>query len=148
MNLSRKSRYGITALVDLAMYAGGQCVQLNSIAKRNGISVKYLEQIFSSLRRAGMVRSVKGPQGGYLLARPPKEVDMASVVKVLEGNYFLENEENSGKEDERGISTAIQKLLIDPVNEQMDRLLQKRTLQDLVDFSLQCNKFQQEMYYI
>ena len=95
-----------------------------------------------------MVRSVKGPQGGYLLAQSPKEVDMASVVKVLEGNYFLENEENSGKEDERGISTAIQKLLIDPVNEQMDRLLQKRTLQDLVDFSLQCNKFQQEMYYI
>ena len=69
MNLSKKSRYGITALIDLAVYAKDQCVQLSSIAERNNISVKYLEQIFSSLRKAGLVRSVKGPQGGYLLAK-------------------------------------------------------------------------------
>ena len=69
MNLSKKSRYGITALIDLAVYAKDQCVQLSSIAERNNISVKYLEQIFSSLRKSGLVRSVKGPQGGYLLAK-------------------------------------------------------------------------------
>lgn len=66
MNLSKKSRYGITALIDLAVYARNQCVQLSSIAERNKISVKYLEQIFSGLRRAGLVKSIKGPQGGYL----------------------------------------------------------------------------------
>ena len=63
MNLSKKSRYGITALIDLAVYAKDQCVQLSSIAERNNISVKYLEQIFSSLRKSGLVRSVKGTTG-------------------------------------------------------------------------------------
>ena len=113
MNLSKKSRYGITALIDLAVYAKDQCVQLSSIAERNNISVKYLEQIFSSLRKAGLVRSVKGPQGGYL---------ERSVV--------------SGT-DEKGISTAIQKLLIDQMNDQTDRLLKQLTLRNLVDSSME-----------
>lgn len=148
MNLSKKSRYGITALVDLAIYAQEQCVQLNSIAERNGISVKYLEQIFSSLRRAGLVKSIKGPQGGYLLARRPDEIDMAMVVKVLDGNYLLENEDVLGQVDEQGISTAIQKHLIEKMNEQTERLLKSLTLKTLVDSSLEYNRCNQEMYYI
>lgn len=73
MNLSKKSRYGITALIDLAVYAKDQCVQLSSIAERNNISVKYLEQIFSSLRKAGLVRMRKRATGpGYLYAKRPE----------------------------------------------------------------------------
>ena len=82
MNLSKKSRYGITALIDLAVYAKDQCVQLSSIAERNNISVKYLEQIFSSLRKAGLVRSVKGPQGGYLLAKRPESITVGDVIQT------------------------------------------------------------------
>ena len=149
MNLSKKSRYGITALIDLAVYAKDQCVQLSSIAERNNISVKYLEQIFSSLRKAGLVRSVKGPQGGYLLAKSPESITVADVIYALDGSYLLEDERSvvSGA-DEKGISTAIQKLLIDQMNDQTDRLLKQLTLRNLVDSSMEYSQVGHEMYYI
>ena len=149
MNLSKKSRYGITALIDLAVYAKDQCVQLSSIAERNNISVKYLEQIFSSLRKAGLVRSVKGPQGGYLLAKSPESITVADVIYALDGSYLLEDERSvvSGA-DEKGISTAIQKLLIEQMNNQTDKLLKQLTLKTLVVSSLEFSQSGQEMYYI
>ena len=149
MNLSKKSRYGITALIDLAVYAKDQCVQLSSIAERNNISVKYLEQIFSGLRRAGLVKSIKGPQGGYLLAKSPESITVADVIYALDGSYLLEDERSvvSGA-DEKGISTAIQKLLIEQMNDQTDKLLKQLTLKTLVDSSLEYSQSEQEMYYI
>ena len=126
MNLSKKSRYGITALIDLAVYAKDQCVQLSSIAERNNISVKYLEQIFSSLRKAGLVRSVKGPQGGYLLAKRPERITVADVIHALDGSYLLE----------------------DQMNDQTDRLLKQLTLRNLVDSSMEYSQVGHEMYYI
>ena len=149
MNLSKKSRYGITALIDLAVYARNQCVQLSSIAERNKISVKYLEQIFSGLRRAGLVKSIKGPQGGYLLAKSPEIITVADVIYALDGSYLLEDERSvvSGA-DEKGISTAIQKLLIEQMNDQTDKLLKQLTLKTLVDSSLEYSQSGQEMYYI
>ena len=149
MNLSKKSRYGITALIDLAVYARNQCVQLSSIAERNKISVKYLEQIFSGLRRAGLVKSIKGPQGGYLLAKSPESITVADVIYALDGSYLLEDERSvvSGA-DEKGISTAIQKLLIEQMNNQTDKLLKQLTLKTLVDSSLENSQSGQEMYYI
>ena len=149
MNLSKKSRYGITALIDLAVYARNQCVQLSSIAERNKISVKYLEQIFSGLRRAGLVKSIKGPQGGYLLAKSPESITVADVIYALDGSYLLEDERRvvSGA-DEKGISTAIQKLLIEQMNDQTDKLLKQLTLKTLVDSSLEYSQSGQEMYYI
>ena len=139
MNLSKKSRYGITALIDLAVYAKDQCVQLSSIAERNNISVKYLEQIFSSLRKAGLVRSVKRPES----------ITVADVIHALDGSYLLEDERSvvSGT-DEKGISTAIQKLLIDQMNDQTDRLLKQLTLRNLVDSSMEYSQVGHEMYYI
>ena len=149
MNLSKKSRYGITALIDLAVYARNQCVQLSSIAERNKISVKYLEQIFSGLRRAGLVKSIKGPQGGYLLAKSPESITVADVIYALDGSYLLEDERSvvSGA-DEKGISTAIQKLLIEQMNDQTDKLLKQLTLKTLVDSSLEYSQSGKEMYYI
>ena len=149
MNLSKKSRYGITALIDLAVYARNQCAQLSSIAERNKISVKYLEQIFSGLRRAGLVKSIKGPQGGYLLAKSPESITVADVIYALDGSYLLEDERSvvSGA-DEKGISTAIQKLLIEQMNDQTDKLLKQLTLKTLVDSSLEYSQSGQEMYYI
>ena len=136
-------------MIDLAVYAKDQCVQLSSIAERNNISVKYLEQIFSSLRKAGLVRSVKGPQGGYLLAKSPESITVADVIYALDGSYLLEDERSvvSGA-DEKGISTAIQKLLIEQMNDQTDKLLKQLTLKTLVDSSLEYSQSGQEMYYI
>ena len=125
------------------------CVQLSSIAERNKISVKYLEQIFSGLRRAGLVKSIKGPQGGYLLAKSPESITVADVIYALDGSYLLEDERSvvSGA-DEKGISTAIQKLLIEQMNDQTDKLLKQLTLKTLVDSSLEYSQSGQEMYYI
>ena len=118
-------------------------------AERNKISVKYLEQIFSGLRRAGLVKSIKGPQGGYLLAKSPESITVADVIYALDGSYLLEDERSvvSGA-DEKGISTAIQKLLIDQMNDQTDKLLKQLTLKTLVDSSLEYSQSGQEMYYI
>ena len=92
MNLSSRSRYGIRALMDLAVNARESCVQLGDIAARNDISVKYLEQIFMALRKGGMIRSIKGPQGGYLLAKKPGEILLSEVIRLLDGDYLLEKE--------------------------------------------------------
>ena len=128
------------------------CIIVKDLSRlgRNYIEMgKYLEQIFSSLRKAGLVRSVKGPQGGYLLAKRPESITVADVIHALDGSYLLEDERSvvSGT-DEKGISTAIQKLLIDQMNDQTDRLLKQLTLRNLVDSSMEYSQVGQEMYYI
>ena len=73
MKFSKKSRYGLTSLIDLSVHSKNGHVALNSIAERNDISPQYLEQVFAALRRAGIVKSIKGPQGGYLLKSSGRE---------------------------------------------------------------------------
>lgn len=80
MNLSKKSRYGLTALIDLSIHSTKGHVSLISIAERNGISPQYLEHIFASLRRAGIIKSIKGAQGGYLLGDSPSRITVASII--------------------------------------------------------------------
>jgi Rrf2 family iron-sulfur cluster assembly transcriptional regulator len=84
MRLSAKARYAVTAMLDLALHAREQPVTLASIAQCQGISLSYLEQLFSRLRRAGLVDSVRGPGGGYRLARSPSEVTLADVVRAVD----------------------------------------------------------------
>lgn len=85
MKVSTKGRYGLLAMFDLAFYGQDQPVPLKQVAERQGLSEPYLEQLFGPLRKAGLVRSVRGPQGGYLLARPAQEVTAGDVIRVLEG---------------------------------------------------------------
>jgi len=89
MKLSTKCRYGLRALVDLAVFSERGHVALHEIAARQEISLKYLEQDFSVLRRAGIVKSVKGAQGGYLLSKSPSEIRISEIVSVLEGDLLL-----------------------------------------------------------
>ena len=85
MKLSSRSRYGLRAILDLALEYGGGPLQIKTIAKREDISNKYLEQLMTILKTAGLVRSLRGPKGGYLLAKPPNEVRLSEVFTVLEG---------------------------------------------------------------
>lgn len=85
MWVSTKAQYGMRALVELAM-AGDEAVSLRTIAQRQDLSHQYLEQIFSVLRRAGVVESVRGAHGGYRLARPTDQIDSLEVVQLLEGS--------------------------------------------------------------
>lgn len=85
MRLTSKLFYGIRALIDLALHAGGPPVQSHEIALRQGIPESYLNQLLILLRRGGLIRSVRGPQGGHLLARGAGVVTLADVVRALDG---------------------------------------------------------------
>lgn len=148
MNFSKRSRYGIRALVDLAVNGAYGCVQLSDIANRNGISVKYLEQIFMALRKAGFLRSIKGPQGGYLLADGPEQIRIADVIYALDGDYLLEAETVAAGGNGETAAAAIQKEIIEPMNELVDQFLKKLTLKDLADRFEEYNGYAQHMYYI
>lgn len=84
MKLSTKGRYAVMAMVDLAATSEGQPVALADIAERQEISLSYLEQLFAKLRRGGLVRSVRGPGGGYLLARPAGETRVSDVILAVD----------------------------------------------------------------
>lgn len=84
MKLSTKGRYAMVALVDLAMQPEGTLVSLTALSKRQDISLPYLEQLFVKLRRAGLVESVRGPGGGYRLARPCSEIRVSEVLEAVD----------------------------------------------------------------
>ncbi len=85
LKLSTKGRYGVKAMFDLAQHMGEGPTSLKSIAERQGISEHYLEQLVSGLRKAGLVKSVRGAQGGYLLGREPDKIRIGDIIRVLEG---------------------------------------------------------------
>jgi Rrf2 family transcriptional regulator, cysteine metabolism repressor len=90
MKISTKGRYGLRALIDLSTNGkNGLPVLLSDIAKRQGISDKYLEQIATQLHRAGLVKTVRGRKGGYLLNRSAKEIKVSEIMEILEGPMCL-----------------------------------------------------------
>ena len=86
MKLSTKGRYGLRALIDLALYSESEAVSIQSIATRQNILDSYLEQLVRKLKSAGLVVSVRGAQGGYKLARPAGEISVGDVLRALEGS--------------------------------------------------------------
>lgn len=84
MRLSTKGRYAVMAMVDLAQHSGGAPVSLAEIAERQEISLSYLEQLFAMLRKSGMVKSVRGPGGGYLLANNRSETRVADIILAVD----------------------------------------------------------------
>ena len=148
MKLSMKSRYGLRALIDLAINSKTEQVALNSIAERNKISPQYLEQVFASLRRARIVRSVKGSQGGYLLNYPADKITVSQIVEALEGSYHLESETGNGEGTASIVTETIQKDIVDRVNDRLDQILQNLTLADLEQDCMQREQDEENMYYI
>lgn len=144
MKLSKRTRYGLHALIDLVIHAKTEQIALNSIAQRNGISEQYLEQVFSALRRARIVKSVKGAQGGYFLEKDPSDITVSEVVEVLEGNYFLEDETGGTEEGRR----VIQELIVERVNKSLKEILEGITLQDRAEQFMEYRNYPQDMYYI
>ena len=89
MKLSTKSRYGTRMILDLAQHHGQGAIQLGEIAKRQNISLKYLEQIIRPLKKAKYVKSFRGAKGGHMLNKPPEEISIGEVVALLEGGDTL-----------------------------------------------------------
>ena len=148
MIFSKRSRYGIRALIDLAQYEPNGSVQLNEIADRNSISAKYLEQIFAALRKAGIIGSIKGPQGGYFLAKSPRHLTIAEIIVALDGVYLLDREEVPDNGKGEATVRALQERLIDPLNERLEEFLNTLTLKDLAECSEKYRDVLQNMYYI
>ena len=86
MKLSTKGRYGLRAMVDLADHCERTPVSISAISARQDISVSYLEQLLAKLRKAGLVKSVRGAQGGYVLTREAKEISVGEILMALEGD--------------------------------------------------------------
>lgn len=89
MRLSTKSRYGLRAMFDIAYNCGTEPTQIQDISRRQHISQRYLEQIFQSLKKAGILQSKRGPQGGYMLAREPGEITLQEIIAATEGDILL-----------------------------------------------------------
>ena len=87
MKISTRGRYGLKAMIDLTVESiDGKCVCLKSIAERQGIPENYLEQLIALLKKAGLVKSLRGAQGGYILGRSPKDITAGDILRVLEGS--------------------------------------------------------------
>lgn len=131
MKLSTRTRYGIRAVIELAQHEGKRPLQLKVIAERQGISVKYLEQLMSLLRSSGFVRSIRGSKGGYMLARAPEQVTLSEVFRCLEGP--VTTAECTDNEDycERAADCAARDVWI-KVEEAIQGVLRSITLADMV----------------
>lgn len=102
MKISTKGRYGLTIMIELAKSYGTGPVSLKSIAQANNLSEHYLEQLIAPLRNAGLVKSIRGAYGGYILAKEPTEITAGDVIRVLEGPILvvegIEDEEPAKRE--------------------------------------------------
>jgi Rrf2 family transcriptional regulator, iron-sulfur cluster assembly transcription factor len=85
MRITTTSRYGVRALFDVAYHGGGQPTQIKDISRRQKISQRYLEQIFNKLLKAGLLKSRRGPRGGYMLSRDPSEISVGDVISAAQG---------------------------------------------------------------
>jgi len=148
MKVSTKGRYGLRALVDLTVYSKVNHVSLISIAERQNISSNYLEQVFAALRKAGIVKSIKGSKGGYILADKPENITVAQIIRVLEGDFNIVDELHDVNAEKDNIQLAVQSLVWERVNKEMDNIFSSVTLEDLANEYKKLNVNMGVMYYI
>jgi Rrf2 family iron-sulfur cluster assembly transcriptional regulator len=135
MRLTTKGRFAVTAMVDLATRGNDSPVTLTGISERQKISLSYLEQLFGKLRRNGIVESVRGPGGGYYLARPGNEISIADIIAAVDEPMDATNCEGKGDcMDGRPCSTHE---LWYGLNQVLQAYLKEVNLQQLVDKQLQ-----------
>lgn len=139
MKLSSRARYGMRAILELAMEYGKDPLQIKTIAEREDISNKYLEQLIAMLKAAGLVRSIRGPRGGYMLAKPPAEIKLKEVFVTLEGPMIpaecLEHPEFCS----RCMDCATREIWSE-LQDAISGVLESVTLADLVERSLSGKK--------
>jgi Rrf2 family iron-sulfur cluster assembly transcriptional regulator len=130
MRLTTKGRFAVTAMLDLALHDGEGPVTLAGISRRQKISLSYLEQLFGKLRRAGLVDSVRGPGGGYTLAKGQAEVSVADIIRAVDEP--LDATQCQGRQDCREDQRCMTHALWTSLNEKMFEYLNSVTLADLV----------------
>ncbi len=133
MKISTKGRYAVRVMLDLALNQTGECIKVKDIAARQGISEKYLEQIIAVLNKAGYVKSVRGAQGGYKIARAPEEYTVGMILRLTEGSMAPVACLDEGAEECERCDTCetlqVWRDLYDAVNQVIDNV----TVADLVE---------------
>ena len=134
MKISTKGRYALRLMLDLAANSQHEYTPVKEISLRQDISDKYLEQIISSLKKAGYVKSLRGAQGGYMLAREPETYTVGTILRLTEGSMkpvaCLEDEPNQCSRAGECVTLRLWKML----DEAIEGVLDKVTLQDLKDW--------------
>lgn len=134
MRISTKGRYALRLMLDLAINENGKPIRIKEISERQEISDKYLEQIIAILTKAGYVRSVRGPQGGYNLSKKPREYTVGSILRLTEGSLCsvpcLEDEVNTCERENECVTVILWKKIDDAIKGVVDNV----TLEDLVEW--------------
>lgn len=146
MKISTKGRYGLRALVDMSANSQDEPISLIHTANRQNISLNYLEQVFGMLRKAGIVVSVKGAGGGYMLARSADSITVKEILEALEGEFSITDKADGDKQD--AMHRAIQELVWDEIDKQVNEFLGNRTLEQLVEEYRENLDYNSNMYYI
>ena len=144
MKITTRGRYGLRAMVDLAIHSKNRPITLGSIAKRQAVSMNYLEQAFAILKKAGFVKGTKGATGGYELNREPEFIPIFELLEALEGELSIVEEE----EESTLMSQCIQKLVWQPIEYQINQLLSQLTLEDLIKNYYKQKDCEGLMFYI
>ncbi|RFM21379.1 Rrf2 family transcriptional regulator [Clostridium botulinum] len=131
MKISTKGKYGIKAIIDLAINSTEETVTLKSISERQNISEGYLEQIFSLLRKNNLIKGIKGAQGGYILEKDSAHITAGEILRALEGDLSVVelNDDYLNNRMEKSIKTN----LWDRINESIEKVVDSITLEDLVE---------------
>ncbi|MDR2110648.1 MAG: Rrf2 family transcriptional regulator [Spirochaetaceae bacterium] len=131
MKISTRGRYGIRLLIDLAEHSSESHVPLASVAERQAISVRYLEQVAVILRRAGFIRSVKGASGGYTLARPASDIIIGDALRVLEGDMLVVDPPLKNTQETK-LQRCIRLTVFDRLNERISQVIDRKTLASVI----------------
>ena len=136
MKISTKGRYGLRALIDLAQYSEIEPVSISSIAARQAISEGYLEQLMSLLKKAGLIKSIRGAGGGYVLAKDVAEISVGDVLRALEGS--LQPVECAAFSEDDSCEAAggcVTKYVWQRINESINQTVNEISLKQLVEES-------------
>lgn len=138
MKLSTKGRYGVKAMVDLAIHYGEDPVSIKVISERQNISEYYLEQLFSPLRKAGLIKSIRGAGGGYVLNRAPEDITIYDVIEVLEGPVEISTCLDEDKCT--NIDCCATRIVWKKIKDSIDEVTKSITLSDIVNDYHRINK--------
>ena len=143
MKLSTKGRYGLRALIDLAVNSEAEAASISSIAQRQSLSESYLEQLMARLKKAGIVRSIRGAQGGYKLARAPEEISVGDILRALEGDLKpVDCPEIAGEGACSGAGACVTKYVWKKINDSINDAVDNIMLSELIAESRSKNGLQ------
>ena len=122
MKISKKTRYGLRAMIEIASVFGEETLSAKNISKYQDIPLQYLEQILNRLKKEGLLKTIRGPKGGYILAKDPTKIKISNIVEILESKDGLTESKNSSKEV---LSERVELSLTEKFWERLDKIIKK-----------------------